>query len=138
MRILTKRPFARSKCAKVFIENIDHSSIDTILAVLKSTGLKIEKSPLSTFKCLERRQLAILIGSEKFFQHAIEYALPRSSIAFVPVQNSPLANHFYGQQEPRKALIRLIFGKLETSCAQVVRFKVKVQKNNVNTAKTAY
>ena len=123
MRIISKRPFSRFKSAKVFIENPDHESISSILATLKSTGLKIDKSPLSSFKCLERNQLAILIGSEKFFQHAIEYALPRSSLAFVPTHQSGLAQHLYGVGEPRLALIKLVFGKIETSCAQVIRFK---------------
>ena len=107
MRIIAKRPFARFKTARVFIENADHESIGPILATLKSTGLKVDKTPLATFKCLERNQLAILIGSEKFFQHAIEYALPRSCLAYIPIDKSPLAQHFYGESEPRRALLKV-------------------------------
>ena len=122
MKLIRRRPLGKFKEAKIFIQNEDELP-SHILATLQAAGLKIRKMPLAEFRDVKFNELCILIGSDDFFQFAIEYSLPRSTLAFIPMDHSPLAKHFYGSIMPRGALLKLIFGEITRSCPIMVKMK---------------
>lgn len=122
MKLIRRRPLGKFKEAKIFIQNEDELP-SHILATLQAAGLKIRKMPLAEFRDVKFNELCILIGSDDFFQFAIEYSLPRSTLAFIPMDHSPLAKHFYGSIMPRGALLKLIFGEITRSCPIMVKLK---------------
>jgi len=122
MKLIRRRPLGRFKEAKVFIQNQDVLP-SHILPTLQAAGLKIRKMPLAEFRDVKFNDLCILIGSDDFFQFAIEYSLPRSTLAFISIDHSPLTKHFYGSIMPRGALLKLIFGEITRSCPIMVKMK---------------
>ena len=122
MKTIRRRPLGRFKEAKIFIQNEDELP-SHLLPTLQAAGLKLRKMPLAEFRDVKFNELCILIGSDDFFQFAIEYSLPRSTLGFIPTNHSSLAKHFYGSIIPRGALLKLIFGEITRSCPVMVKMK---------------
>ena len=74
---------------------------NSIISTIQAAGLKVEMARLADFRTLKQTELALLIGSDDFFQFAIEYSIPKATLAYVPLRASPLSKHFYKTSNTR-------------------------------------